>query len=147
MINQNTKTKLRRLKYKISKDLLNLNNLVVAFAAIIAISWAWGSINAMQKNYTLQQEIDTKKKDKLVAEIQTKTLEYEQKYLKSREYQELAARDKLGLVYPGEKVLILPEQASASKLPDEVKDKDIQKDSNFRQWVNFLFGGNARKES
>lgn len=147
MKDQILKTKFRRLKYKFKHDFFTVNNLVVAVAAFIALSWAWGSINAMQKNYTLQQELDSKKRDKLVAEIQTKTLEYEQKYLKSSEYQELAARDKLGLVMPGEQVLILPkDEQSASRQPEETTIEEEKIDSNFRQWVNFLFGGNANRE-
>ena len=80
---------------------MTLNNMVILVAGVIALSWAWGSVMAMQKNYELQQELDLKNRDKLVAEIQYKTLQYEQKYIQSSEYQEIAARDKLGLVKPG----------------------------------------------
>ena len=73
------KTKIRRLKYKISHDFLTLNNIVIFVAGAIALGWVWGSIAAMQKNYVLQQELDMKRRDKLVAEIQFQTLEYEQK--------------------------------------------------------------------
>ena len=102
----------------------------------------------MQKNYTLQQELDMKKRDRLVAEIQYETLEYEQKYLQSREYQEIAARDKLGLVKPGEQVLLLSEDDSSTSSDDQsgLNSADTAEESNFRQWVNFLFGGNANRE-
>ena len=42
----------------------------------------------------------------------------------------------------GEKVLIL------DKYPEEAKKENkVEKQSNFKQWVNFLFGGNAYKSS
>ncbi|MBP9552303.1 hypothetical protein KBE46_02130, partial [Candidatus Saccharibacteria bacterium] len=138
----------RRAKYKISHNLLTLNNIVIFVAGAIAISWAWGSVMAMQKNYTLQQELDMKKRDRLVAEIQYETLEYEQKYLQSREYQEIAARDKLGLVKPGEQVLLLSEDNPGVSSDDQSNSTsvDAAKESNFRQWINFLLGGNANRE-
>ena len=142
------KTKIRRAKYKISHNFLTLNNIVIFVAGAIAISWAWGSVMAMQKNYTLQQELDMKKRDRLVAEIQYETLEYEQKYLQSREYQEIAARDKLGLVKPGEQVLLLSEDNPGVSSDDQSNSTsvDAAKESNFRQWINFLLGGNANRE-
>ena len=47
--------------------------MVILVAGVIALSWAWGSVMAMQKNYELQQELDLKNRDKLVAEIQYET--------------------------------------------------------------------------
>lgn len=137
------KTKIRRFKYRVKHDYLTLNNVVMVVGAAIALSWAWGSINAMQKNYALQQELNLKQRDKLMAEIEFQTLEFEQKYLKSHEFQEIAARDKLGLADPGEHVLFLPESSSAQAEPALDDRSDDVPDSNFRQWANFLFGGNV----
>ena len=96
----------------------------------------------MEKNYSLQKKLELKKREQLIGEIEYETLKYEQKYLKSTEYQELAARSKLGLADKGEKVLIL------DKYPEEAKKENkVEKQSNFKQWVNFLFGGNAYKSS
>jgi len=56
---------------------------------------------------------------------------------------ELAAREKLGLALPGEHVLIL------SKYPEEKEKEKAEssKPSNFTQWINFIFGGNAQKST
>lgn len=126
---------------------MTLNNMVILVAGVIALSWAWGSVMAMQKNYELQQELDLKNRDKLVAEIQYKTLQYEQKYIQSSEYQEIAARDKLGLVKPGEQVLLFPDDGTSESANSSESNSSSTKteDSNFSQWVNFLFGGNANK--
>ncbi len=135
------KTKIRRAKYKVSKDWFTIDNLIMVCALIIAAAWIWGSISAMERNYKLQLQLEIKNREKIISEIKYKTLKYENQYLKSDEYQELAARENLGLVNPGEHVLIL------SKYPENKEKRlvDQKKDSNFVQWMNFIFGGSAKK--
>ncbi|MDO4868548.1 MAG: hypothetical protein Q4A23_02735 [bacterium] len=135
------KTKIRRVKYKVSKDWFTIDNLIMICALIIAMAWIWGSISAMERNYKLQLQLEIKNREKIISEIRYKTLKYENQYLKSDEYQELAARENLGLVNPGEHVLIL------SKYPENKEKRlvDQKKDSNFVQWMNFIFGGSAKK--
>ena len=135
------KTKIRRAKYKVSKDWFTIDNLIMVCALIIAAAWIWGSISAMERNYKLQLQLEIKNREKIISEIKYKTLKYENQYLKSDEYQELAARENLGLVNSGEHVLIL------SKYPENKEKRlvDQKKDSNFVQWMNFIFGGSAKK--
>lgn len=135
------KTKIRRVKYKVSKDWFTIDNLIMVCALIIAAAWIWGSISAMERNYKLQLQLEIKNREKIISEIKYKTLKYENQYLKSDEYQELAARENLGLVNPGEHVLIL------SKYPENKEKRlvDQKKDSNFVQWMNFIFGGSSKK--
>ncbi|RYC73027.1 hypothetical protein [Candidatus Nanogingivalis gingivitcus] len=139
---QEIKTQIYRLKFKFNKQVLTGNNIFIATVVFFAVIWVWGNISVMEKNYSLQKKLELKKREQLIGEIEYETLKYEQKYLKSTEYQELAARSKLGLADKGEKVLIL------DKYPEETKKENkVEKQSNFKQWVNFLFGGNAYKSS
>ena len=135
------KAKTRRAKYYFSNDILTLSNIIMVSVIFISVIWVWGNIAAMEKNYAIQKKLELKQRQALIDEISYKTLEYEQKYLKSSEYQELAVREKLGLAMPGEHVLIL------SKYPEEQKERRTEalKTSNFTQWINFLFGENAQK--
>ena len=135
------RAKTRRAKYYFSNDILTLSNIIMVSVIFISVIWVWGNITAMEKNYAIQKKLELKQRQALIDEISYKTLEYEQKYLKSSEYQELAVREKLGLAMPGEHVLIL------SKYPEEQKERRTEalKTSNFTQWINFLFGGNAQK--
>ena len=135
------RAKIRRAKYYFSNDILTLSNIIMVSVIFISVIWVWGNITAMEKNYAIQKKLELKQRQALIDEISYKTLEYEQKYLKSSEYQELAVREKLGLAMPGEHVLIL------SKYPEEQKERRAEtlKTSNFTQWINFLFGGNAQK--
>lgn len=145
-----TQTNIRRLIYHIRHNYLSMNNLVVVVAFLIAASWAWGSVGVLQKNYALQRVVDDRHRQAKLIELQTENLAYEQKYFKSAEYQELALRERTGLVQPGERVLILPPNSEAAKLTD--KDLGSRANSagriaepdNFQQWVNFLFGGSQR---
>lgn len=137
------KTKTRRAKYYFSNDILTLSNIIMGSIIVVSIVWVWGSISAMEKNYAIQKKLELKQRQALIEEINYQTLQYEQKYLKSSEYQELAVREKLGLALPGEHVLVLP------KYPEEKKKQQTEtsKQSNFTQWMNFIFGGNAQKSS
>ena len=137
------KTKTRRAKYYFSNDILTLSNIIMGSVIVVSIVWVWGSISAMEKNYAIQKKLELKQRQALIEEINYQTLQYEQKYLKSSEYQELAVREKLGLALPGEHVLVLP------KYPEEKNKQQAEtsKQSNFTQWMNFIFGGNAQKSS
>ena len=108
------------------------------------MSWAWGSIESMQKNYELQRSIDNKRQQVEIEKLQVALLEYESKYYQSEEYQELTIRQRTGKGLLGEKQLITQSFESATpaqKLASSAK----RTDSNFQQWMNFLFGGNSHK--
>ena len=124
-----------------------MNNVVIAVALIIGASWAWGSIGMMQRNYGLQKEIDTKNRQEKLVELETQSVEYQQKYYQSSEFQELSARKYLGLAAPGEKVLVLPPNTNTAKSTDTGAVQSTPRTtppSNIEQWTNFLFGGNHK---
>ena len=145
------KINIRRIVYHIRNRYITLNNVVIAVAFIIAASWVWGSLGVMQRNYDLQKDLDYKKRELQLAELQASNLELEGRYYKTAEYQELAAREDLGLVIPGEAVLILPPNSQAAKDVDKVvtvQSVDTgQQVSNIAQWMNFLFGSNNKNAS
>ncbi len=122
--------------------------IVLAVALMVAASWAWGSMSVMQRNYTLQRNLDDKRRQQTLAELEVATLQYQRNYLKSAEYQELAVRERLGYGQPGEKVLILPPHTAAATSLETtvptVSQASTTQPSNLQAWMNFLFGGNAR---
>jgi len=142
------KINIRRLYYHFRHKYLTLNNVVMSVALLIAASWVWGSLGVMQRNYDLQKEVDYKKRQLQLADVETSSLELEQRYYKTREYQELAVRQGLGLVLPGEKVLILPNNSQAAQNADQPAEvqavDDSQATGNLQQWINFLFGTNSK---
>lgn len=139
---------LRKTYYHLRHRYFTMNNVVVAIALLIAASWAWGSVQAMERNYSLQKELNHKQRELKLTQLETDTLRYQQKYYESDEYKELAIRERLGLVQPGEKVLILPPNSATAKAVDNtVAAKEAPQkvsESNIQQWINFLFGGAYR---
>lgn len=131
---------------------MTTNNIVLVIAAGIAISWAWSSVLAVERNYQLQREVDDKYRALQLKQLQTDTLAYEQRYYKSREYLELESKRRLGLAQPGEKVVVLPpntekaKQATASQKPTTftVNPVNTPAPPPLQQWLNFLFGGNQQ---
>jgi len=143
------KINIRRYYYLFRHKYMTLNNVVAAVALLIALSWIWGSLSVMQRNYDLQKDLELKKRQLQLAEVETKSIEFENRYYQTREYQELAVRNSLGLVLPGEKVLILPDNTQAAKDADAKLDSSpsnsvVEKQSNYRQWMDFLFGKNSQ---
>ncbi len=141
------KINIRRKYYQIRHKYLTLNNIVVAIGLMIAAGWVWGSLGVLQRNYALQKELDDKSRQLIVAQLDTASAQLEQRYYQTDEYKELAVRERLGLVTPGESVLILPPNSESAKNADIAATKTSSIEpvptSNLLQWINFLFGGNS----
>lgn len=144
------KIHIRKFIYHVRHNYLTFNNLVILTAFLIAAGWVWGSLQVMQRNFALQKEVDYKQRQLQLAELQKDSLELQKRYYETNEYRELAARESLGLVMPGEKVLILPDNSEAAKQADAKADRSgtqnvpLDKTSNLEQWLNFLFGGYSK---
>lgn len=140
----------RKAYYHFRRQMLTSNNIVLAIALLIAFSWAWGSVGVLERNYRLQREIYEKERQLTLVQLEVETLEYQRNHYKSDEYKELAVRQRLGLALPGEKVLILPANTPQATASDDkqstASSARVVKQSNLEQWVNFLFGGNARSK-
>jgi cell division protein FtsB len=139
---------IRKFIYTIRHKYLTFNNLVILTAFLIALGWVWGSLGVMQRNYSLQKEVDQKRRQLQLAELQKDSLELQKRFYQTNEYKELAARESLGLVMPGEKLLILPKNSEAAKKADApvvAASAPVQEStSNLEQWLNFLFGGYSK---
>lgn len=140
--------KIKRLLYRVRHDYLTLNNVVMLIACLIALNWMWGSITAMQRNYDLQQMVDRKRQQVEIEKLRVSLLEYEGKYYESSEYLDLAVRQRMGLGYPGEKQIIVASTDDDSSVQPTTDTVTTPKaDSNFQQWMNFLFGGRHNSKS
>lgn len=122
----------------------NLNNGVLVVALLIAFSWVWSTVDAISRNFKLQQQVDDLKQQIAVQELKNKAAELQNKYYASDEFLELSARERLNKAGPGEKVLILPANTvSDNQQPKVSAETPVAERSNFDQWMYFLFG---RKE-
>lgn len=124
------------------RELSTLNNAVLLAAFLLAISWMWGTMEALQKNFTLQQTVDRTAQEVELLDLEAQMLEFEKRYYESDEYLELAARARLNVAAPGEKLLILPENTVTDDTyqPQVTPAPPVDPPSNFSQWMNFFFG-------
>lgn len=131
----------KQLQQKI-KAHANVNNAVLVIALLIAGSWVWSTIEAIQRNFALQQQVDSLKQEIAVLELRNKTIAFQNNYYSTAEYMELSARERLNKAAPDEKVIILP--PNTRHVSDEVAPHTnitpITERSNFDQWMYFLFG-------
>ena len=124
-----------------------MNNVVILVAFLIAAGWIWGSLGMMQRNYGLQKDVDLKKRQLQLTQLQRDNFALQKNFYQTTEYQELAIRESLGLVRPGEKALVLPANSPAAIAANETKVavQPTRSDAtNLEQWVNFLFGGYSK---
>lgn len=122
------------------RHLLTIQNAGLAVAVLIALSWVWGSVVTLQKNYKYQRQVDENAQLIELKKLQNKTYEYQQAYYKSDEFLELSARAKLGLALPGEHLVILPSsEAIKDTVAKQVVTVSTETESNFAKWIRFLF--------
>jgi len=118
---------------------LTLNNSVLLVAIAIVVASIWNTMLTLQKNFLLQQQVNTLEQEIMISQLEVDTLRLQQQYLQSPEYQELTAREKLGKAAPGESVINLP------ALPPEPETEQVSvvstdQFSNFQKWMRFFFG-------
>jgi len=134
------RTKLRQLIYRLRKDYLTLNNMVLVVALMLCASWAWSAVSTMTRNWELEQKLEARQlyAQKLTLEIAN--MELEQEYYRTEEYQELMARSKQDKMLPGETMVVLPENSRVARekyARDEIAVTEEM--SNFETWLGFLF--------
>ncbi len=122
------------------RQLVTIQNIGLAVAVVIALSWVWGAVSTLQKNYQHQRQVDLNNQQIALEKLQNQNFQYQQAYYKSDEFLELSARQKLGLAKPGEHLVILP---SSEHITDTVVAKKVVKsrdnESNIDRWFNFFF--------
>ena len=94
------------------------------------------------KSYQLHDKADRINAEISQLESSTELLEYKIAYYTTDVYKERLAREKLGLQYPGESVVIVrgskPERSTTSLQLDQAESPVPS--SNFQAWLEFLFG-------
>lgn len=138
------RTKVRKTQYWVKHDLLVFDNVILIIAFVFCLIWTWGSISSMSRNWGLAQELMNRQRERALLELEVETLELENEYYLSAEYQELAARKYQGKMLAGETMVYLPpnsDQAKGKHQDDAFTTvAPAGEMSNFSQWMAFLFG-------
>lgn len=135
------KTKLRKIKYHI-KGFFFGKRLVILGVIIAVLVWTYGAVSSMTRNWELEQALAKRQQELTILKLQVESMQYENEYFSSEEYQELAARAKQNKQFEGESLVYLPENSDKAKHKhdtDEVGSITETKPSNFSQWMEFLF--------
>ena len=123
---------------------LRSQNIVFYLFVLIAFSLAWSTVKVIQRNYTLQQQVDAIAAEVSVLEVENQNLGFNIEYFKSDAYLELAAREKFNKAEAGE-TLVLPQKEASAKQSTQSENVDSednrpQHQQNIQQWKEFLFG-------
>lgn len=136
------KTYFRRLRLRV-KHWLSQNRMGFLIAVVVCLVWTWGAISAMSRNWELEQRIVSKKRELAILQLEIETIELENQYYASEEYQELAAREKRNKIAEGETMIYLPENTDYAKHKNNIieePEEEPEEKSNFEQWISFIFG-------
>lgn len=139
------RTKVRKFNYWLKHELLVFDNIILIIALVLCFSFTWGAISSMSRNWSLAAEVVSREREKALLELEVETLELENAYYLSEEYQELAARKYQGKKLPGETMIYLPKNSDYAKqkhaaISDDSTSTTFGEMSNFEQWLQFLFG-------
>ncbi len=134
-------TKTRQVTFKLRHEYFVASNIILFIAVFLCFLFTFYSITAMSRNWELAERVASAEKNKQLLELEVETMELENEYYKSQEYQELAARHFQNKKLPGENLVYLPANSDYAK--NKHNNSEVatsQTLSNFAQWMKFLFG-------
>lgn len=127
---------------RILKNIFETNQIVRIFGIVIAASLVWQTVKVVQRNYTLQQQVDRLSDEVAVLQLQNDQLKFDIEYYKTDEYLELAARKEFNKRGAGERVVALSkDDVSDPSLPEDQANTltKPQYQANLDEWLFFLF--------
>ena len=136
------KNTLRRFNFKLKRDFLTVENVVLAIAIVLCLVWTYQSISAMSRNWELSEQLTEERKKLELISIEVETAELQNEYYKSNEYQELMARRSLDKKLNGENMVVMPENSETAKNKHKEEPKVVANEpeyTNFEKWMMYLF--------
>lgn len=141
---------IRKITYFVKNKLLQRDVGVLFLGTLVGLYFVWNAVLMIERNYNLQKQLDAKVRELQLAQLETASLELEKRYFTTAEYQELIARESLGLALPGEKLLVLPPNSDAAINSDKAVQNEVvvdDEESNIQKWIDFLSGRNISKSN
>lgn len=115
-------------------NILNLIGLLVIFYLSAVV------FQTVKHNYDLSQQINLMQSQIDQLNSREAELKYEVQYFQTDAFKEKQARAKLGLMQPGEGVIILPPQTKPAPVDQTSQKPAAKPKTNPHQWWQFLFG-------
>ncbi len=140
---------IKKIKKIISnQDIFNSKNMSLVLFLIISLSVTWSTAKIIQKNYSLQQQINQLDQEVALQQQINQNQKIKNKYFETDSYLEIAARKYFQKSFPGEKLYIVPKEVALSKikpLPAEKSGNESLSErsfiiKNWQSWINFVLG-------
>ncbi len=135
--------KFRKLRYNFRHGFLTIENVVLFFAILFCLFCTYRSIEAMNRNWELSENLRMAKKSLELKKVEIETAELENAYFETDEYKELAARKFANKQLEGENMVYMPENSeqARNKHANEVAEVTEEKKeySNFEKWMMYLW--------
>ena len=99
------------------------------------------SIASMSRNWELSETLTREKNQLELLKVEVETMELENDYYQTEEYQELMARKLLDKKLPGENMVVMPENSAEALAKHQVvtEKREEGEKSNFEKWMMYLF--------
>lgn len=135
-------TRFRRLKYQFRHGFLTIENVVLFFAILFGLFCTYRSIEAMNRNWELAENLRSTQRTLELKKIEIETAELENAYYETDEYKELAARKFANKELEGEKMVYMPENSEEARNKHAAKAAEVEEKkeySNFEKWMIYLW--------
>lgn len=135
------RTSIRRLQYKLKHDYLTVENVFLLAAIGLCLMLTYQSVMAMSRNWKLSEKLRAERKELELLTVEVEASDLENGYFQSEEYQELLARRSLDKQFPGENMVVMPENSDEAKNKYKVitSEAENREYSNFEKWMIYLF--------
>lgn len=135
------RTSIRRLQYKLKHDYLTVENVFLLAAIGLCLMLTYQSVMAMSRNWKLSEKLRAERKELELLTVEVEASDLENGYFQSEEYQELLARRSLDKQFPGENMVVMPENSDEAKNKYKVitSEAENREYSNFEKWMMYLF--------
>ncbi len=134
--------KFRKFRYSFKHDFLTIENVVLMFSILFCLFCTYRSIEAMNRNWELLENLRMAEKNLELKKIEIETAELENAYYETDEYKELAARKFANKQLDGENMVYMPEnsETARNKHANEVATvvEEKKEYSNFEKWMIYL---------
>lgn len=108
-------------------------------AGIVMLILVVSLVQEMNRRYQVQREVQALQAEVKTAERKTVELEHLNQYFRTDAFQERLARENLNYSAPGEKVVLVPEEAQQVKtVSNEVPSKEANPSKPMKWWQIFF---------
>ena len=127
------------------KKLFDSSNVVFIIFLVMAVSLIYNTLGVIQKNYTLQQQVDELEQEVALIELENQNLGFNIEYYKTDAFLEVEAKRRFNLAEKGETVVLLEKDgdAPAEETEEIFTEESSRQQDNFDAWMTFLFGSNS----